>query len=164
MHGQHRHNVAPTHDSRGASLWSWRAYLSPLLRCPRAGEELLVLFFKASSCRLVQILLVFFLVSCRVVSCSPLYYVFALDEMHSSAVLSLLVFFLLSRSWSWRECGERPVGTGTDGTLALRLNVCFSPLEPRTKGSRFALARLIVKYGYYIAGQSGMPYASTAVR
>ena len=37
--------------------------------------------------------------------------------------------------------------------------------KPRTKGSRFALARLIVKYGYYITGQSGMPvqqYDSTA--
>ena len=35
----------------------------------------------------------------------------------------------------------------------------------RTKGSRFTLARLIVKYGYYITGQSGMPvqqYDSTA--
>ena len=60
--------------------------------------------------------------------------VIALDEMHSSAVLNLLAFFLLSRSWSWCECGGRPVGTRAGGTMALRLNVCFSSLEPRTKG------------------------------
>ena len=44
--------------------------------------------------------------------------VVALDEMHSSAVLSSLVFFLWSRSWGRGEYRERPVGTGKDGTLA----------------------------------------------
>ena len=37
--------------------------------------------------------------------------------------------------------------------------------KPRTQGPRFALARLIVKYGYFITGQIGMPvqqYDSTA--
>ena len=37
--------------------------------------------------------------------------------------------------------------------------------KPRTEGPRFALARLIVKYGYYITARSGMPvqqYDSTA--
>ena len=33
----------------------------------------------------------------------------------------------------------------------------FSLGKPRTKGSRFALARLIVKYGYYVTGERGMP-------
>ena len=59
----------------------------------------------------------------------------------------------------WRETSRHP---GIDGTPAgafwLRLNVCFFFLgKPRTKCSRFALARLIAKYGYYITGQSGIP-------
>ena len=39
--------------------------------------------------------------------------VLALDEMHSSAVLSLLVIFFVQSQLSWYECGERPAGTGT---------------------------------------------------
>ena len=41
----------------------------------------------------------------------------------------------------------------------------FLPWKTKNKGSRFALSRLIVKHGYYITGQSGMPiqqYDSTA--
>ena len=46
---------------------------------------------------------------------------------------------------------ERPVGTGTDGTPAggawlVRAESDFFLGKPRKKGSRFALARLIVKF------------------
>ena len=45
--------------------------------------------------------------------------VIALDEVHSSAVLSLLVFvFVKSQLELVRMWRERPVGTGTDGAPA----------------------------------------------
>ena len=62
VHGQHRHDVAPTHDSRGAPLCSRRACLSPLLllfspcgrRTPRSffSKPPIVpsLFFCVASC------------------------------------------------------------------------------------------------------------------
>ena len=87
--------------------------------------------------------------------------VIALDEMHSRAVLSLLVFFC-EVAVGVRASVERdqlaPVQTAPQ--LSDRTPIFL----PRSKGSRFALARLIVKYGYCIAGQSGMPYASTYSR
>ena len=49
--------------------------------------------------------------------------------------------------------------------LAQTERLLFFLGKPRTKGTRFALARLIVKYDYSITGQSGMPaqqYDSTA--
>ena len=41
-----------------------------------------------------------------------------LEEMHSSVVLSLLVFSFEVASWSWCECREKPVGPGTDHSPA----------------------------------------------
>ena len=79
-----------------------------------------------------------------------------------------LSFFLWSRSWSWCECGERSVGTGTDGTPAggvwLGLNVCFFSLEnqehnkARASRSRASLLNTAILY----FGTEW--YASTAVR
>ena len=93
--------------------------------------------------------------------------IIALDEMHSSAVLSLVVFFfrevavVVGVGASVERDQPAPAQTAPQqagfGSQTERL--LFYLRKPRTKGSRFALARLIVKYGYYITGQSGMPYA-----
>ena len=72
--------------------------------------------------------------------------VIALDEMHSSAVLSLLVlFFVKSQLESvrvWRETSRHrhrrhPSWRG----LALRLNVCFSSLESQEQKARASRSR-----------------------
>ncbi len=78
--------------------------------------------------------------------------------------------FLRSRSWSWCECGKRPVGTGTDGTPAGRvwLSDRTSVFLPwKTKNKRLALRARVphckIRLLYY--GKSCMPgqqYYSTA--
>ena len=88
--------------------------------------------------------------------------VIALDEMRLSVVLSLLVFFLVtsqlelvrvSRETSPHRHRRHP----SRRDLAQAERLFFFLGRPKTKGSRFALARLIVKYDYYTTEQSGMP-------
>ena len=88
--------------------------------------------------------------------------VVALDEIHSNAVLRLLVFFSVKSHLElvrlWRETSRHqhrrhPSRRG----LAQTERLFFLLGKPRIQGPRFALVRLIVKYGYYIAGQRGMP-------
>ena len=90
---------------------------------------------------------------------------FALDETHSSAVLSLLVFNLRS-SWTWCECRERPVDIGKDstpegGVLSQTKRLFLFLGKPRTEGS--ALARFIVKSKRLLCYGTEW-YASTGVR
>ena len=76
------------------------------------------------------------------------------------ALFSVCLSFFCEVAVTWWECGERPVGTSTDGTPAggvwLRLNVCFLSLENQEQHTARA-SRLIVKHSSYITGQSGMP-------
>ena len=44
--------------------------------------------------------------------------VIAFDEMHSSAVLSLFVFFFVKSQLEWVRVTRETVGAGTDGTPA----------------------------------------------
>ena len=65
------------------------------------------------------------------------------------ALFSVCLSFLFgSRSWSWCECGDRSVGTGTDGPPAggiwLRLNVCFFLVFGSYLGSACWLSVLLV--------------------
>ena len=103
------------------------------------------------------LLCVYYLMTIPRIFSRSLLIVIALDEMHSSAVLSLLFFFIVKPQLElvrvWRETSRHrhrrhPSRRG----LAQSELLLFYLGKPRTKGSRFALARLTVKYGYYITG------------
>lgn len=87
--------------------------------------------------------------------------VIALEEMHSNAVLSLLVFFCdvaVGVGASAERDQSAPALTAPHSRL--RLNVCFFPLKSQEKKAfRASLSRasLLNPDGYYITEQSGMP-------
>ena len=81
--------------------------------------------------------------------------------MHSSAVLSLLAFFVKAQLEGvpvWREVTRHQHRRHPSRrALAQTERLLFFLGKPRTQCSHFALARLIVKYDYYSTGQIDMP-------
>ena len=65
----------------------------------------------------------------------------------------------------WRETSRpRTDGTPADGVWLSDCTSALFPWKTKNKCSRFALARIIVKYGCcYITGQSGMPVHSSTI-
>ena len=74
--------------------------------------------------------------------------IIALDEMHSSAVLGVLVFFFAKSRLElvrvWRETSRHQLRRHPSRrSLAQTERLLFCLGKPRTKGTRFALARLL---------------------
>ena len=82
----------------------------------------------------------------------------ALDEMHSSAVLSLLVFCFVTSQLElvrvWRETSRHQHRRQpSTGAVWLRLNVCYFSLENQEQKARASRSRAsFVKYDYYYYG------------